>query len=69
VLVLPESAAARLNLIGTNLYISLACPWACRTLIFRKFKKLENVISISVVDPFTPENILQHEIDTRRLPG
>ena len=33
-----------------HLYISLACPWAHRTLIFRKLKKLENMISISVVD-------------------
>lgn len=34
-----------------HLYVSLACPWACRTLIFRKLKKLEDVISISIVDP------------------
>ncbi len=34
-----------------HLYLSLACPWACRTLIFRKLKKLEDVISISIVDP------------------
>lgn len=34
-----------------HLYISLACPWACRTLIFRKLKKLENIISLSIVDP------------------
>lgn len=33
-----------------HLYISYACPWACRTLIFRKLKKLEEVISLSVVD-------------------
>lgn len=33
-----------------HLYVSLACPWAHRTLIFRALKKLENVISISVVD-------------------
>jgi putative glutathione S-transferase len=32
-----------------HLYVSLACPWAHRTLIFRKLKKLENVISVSVV--------------------
>ena len=35
-----------------HLYVSLACPWAHRTLIFRKLKKLEGVISVSVVDPF-----------------
>ena len=32
-----------------HLYVSLACPWAHRTLIFRKLKKLEEVISVSVV--------------------
>ncbi len=32
-----------------HLYVSLACPWAHRTLIFRKLKKLENVISVSIV--------------------
>jgi glutathionyl-hydroquinone reductase len=35
-----------------HLYVSLACPWAHRTLIFRKLKRLENVISVSVVEPF-----------------
>ncbi len=39
-----------------HLYVSLACPWAHRTLIFRKLKKLEAVISVSVVDPFMGEN-------------
>lgn len=34
-----------------HLYISLACPWACRTFIMRKLKKLERVIGISIVDP------------------
>ncbi len=32
-----------------HLYVSLACPWAHRTLIFRKLKQLEDVISVSVV--------------------
>jgi len=31
-----------------HLYVSLACPWAHRTLIFRKLKKLESIISVSV---------------------
>jgi glutathionyl-hydroquinone reductase len=39
-----------------HLYVSLACPWAHRTLIFRKLKKLEGVISVSVVDPFMGEH-------------
>jgi len=34
-----------------HLYVSLACPWAHRTLIFRKLKGLEDVISVSGVDP------------------
>ena len=32
-----------------RLYVSLACPWAHRTLIFRKLKGLEQVIPVSVV--------------------
>ncbi len=35
-----------------HLYVSLACPWAHRTLIFRKLKRLEAAISLSIVDPF-----------------
>ena len=35
-----------------HLYVSLACPWAHRTLIFRKLKKLEDLISVSVVHHF-----------------
>jgi putative glutathione S-transferase len=38
-----------------HLYVSLACPWAHRTLIFRKLKKLEDLISVSVVDPLMLE--------------
>ena len=38
-----------------HLYISHACPWAHRTLIFRKLKKLEEHISISVVHPLMLE--------------
>jgi putative glutathione S-transferase len=34
-----------------HLYVSLACPWAHRTVIYRKLKALENVISLSVVSP------------------
>jgi len=32
-----------------HLYVSLACPWAHRTLIFRALKRLESAISLSVV--------------------
>lgn len=34
-----------------HLYISYACPWATRTIIYRKLKKLEKHISVSVVHP------------------
>jgi len=34
-----------------HLYISLACPWAHRTLIFRSLKALDNVISVSLTAP------------------
>jgi putative glutathione S-transferase len=34
-----------------HLYVSLACPWASRTIIFRKLKGLEQVIGMTIVDP------------------
>lgn len=39
-----------------HLYVSLACPWAHRTLIFRALKGLQKHISVSVVDPLMLEN-------------
>ena len=38
-----------------HLYISLACPWASRTLIVRNLKGLEEVISVTVADPVRDE--------------
>ncbi|GAA0312054.1 glutathione S-transferase family protein [Psychrobacter aestuarii] len=35
-----------------HLYVSLACPWAHRAIIYRKLKGLEDMISMSVVNPF-----------------
>lgn len=35
-----------------HLYVSLACPWAHRTLIFRKLKGLESMISISAANSY-----------------
>lgn len=39
-----------------HLYISLACPWASRTMIMRSLKGLEDMISVSVVHPLMEEN-------------
>src|SRR5210317_567200 len=39
-----------------HLYVSYACPWAHRTLIFRKLKGLEDMISLSVVHWYMAEN-------------
>ena len=33
-----------------HLYVSLACPWACRTLMVRAMKGLQGCISVTVVD-------------------
>jgi putative glutathione S-transferase len=38
-----------------HLYVSLACPWAHRTLIARRLKKLEDAIGVTVVDPVRDE--------------
>jgi len=39
-----------------HLYVSLACPWAHRTVIFLKLKRLESAVSLSVVDPVIRED-------------
>lgn len=39
-----------------HLYVSYACPWAHRTLIFRRLKELEDHISVSVVHPDMLDN-------------
>jgi len=38
-----------------HLYVSLACPWASRTVIVRKLKRLEEVVGLTVVDPIRDE--------------
>ena len=35
-----------------HLYISYLCPWACRTLMVRALKQLEDIISISIAEPY-----------------
>lgn len=39
-----------------HLYVSLACPWAHRTLIFRELKQLQEYVDVTVVDPIMLEN-------------
>ncbi|OJU06386.1 MAG: glutathione-dependent reductase [Rhizobium sp. 63-7] len=39
-----------------HLYVSYACPWAHRTLIFRTLKKLEDIIPVTAVDPLMLSN-------------
>jgi len=38
-----------------HLYISLACPWASRTLIVRNLKQIQDTIGVTVVDPIRDE--------------
>lgn len=39
-----------------HLFVSLACPWAHRTLIFLNLKKLESIIGVTIVDPIMLEH-------------
>ncbi|HFQ14703.1 MAG TPA: glutathione S-transferase family protein [Gammaproteobacteria bacterium] len=48
-------AASRAEAERYHLYVALICPWACRTLMARKLKKLEAVISVTVVNPVMDE--------------
>jgi putative glutathione S-transferase len=38
-----------------HLYVSLACPWAHRTIIMRSLKGLEQAIPMTIVDPLRDE--------------
>lgn len=52
-----------------HLYVSLACPWAHRTLIFRQLKELNDIISVSVVHPDMPNNdwVFKHDEKSAEL--
>jgi putative glutathione S-transferase len=52
-----------------HLYVSLACPWAHRTLIFRALKGLDDYISVSVVDPLMVENGWEFRSESERTEG
>lgn len=47
-----------------HLYVSLACPWAHRTVIFRKLKGLEDLIGLTVVHPHMLENGWEFDKET-----
>ena len=52
-----------------HLYVSYACPWAHRTLIFRLLKDLTDHVSISVVHPLMLENGWSFEKDDHGAVG
>jgi putative glutathione S-transferase len=54
-----------------HLYVSLACPWAHRTLIFCQLKGLKNLISVSVVHPDMYDNgwSFKHDDESAKLYG
>jgi putative glutathione S-transferase len=52
-----------------HLYVSLACPWASRTVILRKLKGLEEAIGLTIVDPFRDEKGWAFRDPERSRPG
>lgn len=52
-----------------HLYVSYACPWAHRTLIFRKLKGLEDLITVSAVHPDMLNDGWTFETDDRGATG
>ena len=54
-----------------HLYVSLACPWAHRALIFREIKGLQNLITVSVVHPdmFNKGWSFKHDAESKALYG
>ncbi|MBF2016004.1 MAG: glutathione S-transferase family protein [Rivularia sp. T60_A2020_040] len=51
-----------------HLYISWACPWACRTAIMRQLKGLQNVIGLSVVAAEIHENSWEFKDEPGAIP-
>jgi glutathionyl-hydroquinone reductase len=52
-----------------HLYVALICPWACRTLMLRKLKGLEEVISVTVVDPRITDKVWKFGTTDDAFPG
>src|SRR5689334_13379148 len=51
-----------------HLYISLACPWASRTLIVRNLKGLQEAIGLTIVDPVRDEKGWAFRDPSGRIP-
>lgn len=51
-----------------HLYVSLACPWASRVMMVRALKGLEDMISVSVVNPLMLENGWSFEAEQGVIP-
>ena len=54
-----------------HLFVSLACPWAHRTLIFRELKQLQDIVGVSVVHPEMLEQgwSFEHSADSAQAYG
>jgi len=52
-----------------HLYVALICPWASRTLMVRKLKGLENVISVTVLEPQLTEKVWRFGGNVESFPG
>src|SRR5881227_2279643 len=52
-----------------HLYVSLACPWATRTVLFRKLKGVEGAIGLTIVDQFRDEKGWAFRDPERSRPG
>lgn len=51
-----------------HLYVSLACPWASRTVIFRKLKGLEPAIGMTIADPIRDDKGWAFRDSSGRIP-
>lgn len=52
-----------------HLYVALICPWACRTLMARRLKRLEALIDVSVVEPRMTDQGWRFGAGAGDLPG
>jgi glutathionyl-hydroquinone reductase len=51
-----------------HLYVAHACPWAYRTTLFRKLKKLEDAISITIAAPLYGERTWRFSDEPGSIP-